>query len=71
MGRQEDAKAVLPEYLTMIESDLMKVTHYLKDGVKVAIVAKDKELSEKLAEIYIRADELTKDCTNLMQELRQ
>jgi len=61
MSKKDDAVAVIPKYLDLIESDLMKVSHYLKDGVKVAIVAEDKELSEKLAALYVGADALTKD----------
>jgi hypothetical protein len=69
MSKKESAVEVLPKYLTMIESDLMKVSHYLKDGVKVAIVAEDKELSEKLAEFYVQADELTKDFMKLTRRI--
>lgn len=60
MSKKDDAIAVIPKYLDLIESDLIKVSHYLKNGVKVAIVAEDKELSERLAEFYIEAHELAK-----------
>lgn len=69
MSRKDDAIAIIPKYLTMIESDLMKVSHYLKDGIKVAIVAEDKDLSEKLAAHYIVADELTKDFQKLTRRI--
>ena len=52
-----------------LPSDLMKVTHYLRDGVKVAIVAEDKELSEKLAGYFVQADELTKDFQTLTRKI--
>ena len=69
MSKKEDAVSILPKYLQIIESDLMKLSHYLKDGVKVAIVAEDKALSEKLASFYIRADELTKDFQKLTRKI--
>lgn len=69
MSKKEDAIAIIPKYLTMIESDLMKVSHYLKDGVKVAIVAEDKQLSEKLAAFYVEADELTKSFQTLTRKI--
>lgn len=69
MSKKDDAIGVLPKYLTIIESDLMKVAHYLKDGVKVAIVAEDKELSEKLAAFYVQADELSKDFQTLTRKI--
>ena len=69
MSKKDEAKKVLPKYLQVIESDLMKVSHYLKDGVKVAIVAEDKELSEKLAALYVEADELTKGFQTLTRKI--
>jgi hypothetical protein len=69
MSKKDDAVAIMPKYLSMIESDLMKVSHYLKDAVKVAIVAEDKDLSEKLAEHYVAADELTKDFQKLTRRI--
>lgn len=69
MSKKDDAIAVLPKYMTIIESDLMKVAHYLKDGVKVAIVAEDKELSEKLAELFVVADELSTNFQSLTRKL--
>lgn len=69
MSKQEDAIRILPKYLTVIESDLMKISHYLKDGVKIAIVAEDEELSVKLAEFYVQADEMAKDFMKLTRRI--
>ena len=65
MSKKDDAIAIMPKYLAMIDSDLMKVAHYLKDSVKVAIVAEDKSLSEKLAELFVEAEDLSKRFTEL------
>lgn len=65
MSRKDDAIAIMPKYLATIDSDLMKVAHYLKDSVKVAIVAEDKSLSEKLAELFVEAEDLSKRFTEL------
>lgn len=69
MSKLDDAKEILPQYMTVIESDLMKTSHYLKQGVKVAIVAEDKELSEKLAEFYVAVDELSKKFQKLTRKI--
>ncbi len=61
MSRKSDAIDVIPKYLVMIDSDLMKVAHYLKEGVKVAIVAENRELSVKLAALHVQADELSRE----------
>lgn len=65
MSKKDDAIAIMPKYLAMIDSDLMKVAHYLKDSVKVAIVAEDRALSEKLAEFFVEAEDLSKRFTEL------
>jgi len=70
-NRKFDAIDIMPKYLTMINSELVKVTTYLRDGVKVAIVMEDKELSEKLATFYIQADELSKDFQKLSGMIAQ
>lgn len=69
MSKKDDAVAVMPKFLTIIESDLMKAAHYLKDAVKVAIVADDKEMSEKLAEFYVAADELSTNFQKLTRKI--
>lgn len=58
MAQQPDPKKVLVDMQAMIESDLMKARHYLKQGVKVAIVADDKAKSEELAAYYVELDDL-------------
>lgn len=70
MSKKDDAIAIMPKYLSMIESDLMKVTHYLKDAVKVAIVAEDKELSEKLAARYVELENITANFILLIKEVK-
>lgn len=67
MSRKDDALAIMPKYLAMIDGDLMKVAHYLKDGVKAAIVAEDRALSEKLAEFFIEAEDISKRFTELTE----
>jgi len=69
MERKQKAVDILPKFLDMIESDLLKATHYLKEAIKVAIVAEDTELSEKLAEHYVAADELTKEYQKLTRKI--
>lgn len=69
MSKKDDAIAVMPKYLTIIESDLMKVAHYLKDAVKVAIVAEDTHMAEKLAEFYVSADELSTNFQSLTRKI--
>lgn len=69
MSKKDDAVEVLPKFLGVIESDLMKATHYLKDAVKVAIVADDTDLAEKLAAHFVAADELTKDFQKLTRKI--
>lgn len=69
MSKKDDAIAVMPKFLTIIESDLMKATHYLKDAVKVAIVAEDKEMSEKLAEFFVATEELSNNFQSLTRKI--
>lgn len=59
MSKKDDAIAIMPKYLTMIESDLVKVTHYLKDAIKVAVVLEDDSLAGALAGCYVSAENLT------------
>lgn len=58
MAQKPDPKKLLIDMQHMIESDLMKARHYLKQGVKVAIVADDKAKSEELAAFYVELDDL-------------
>lgn len=58
MAQKPDPKKLLIDMQHMIESDLMKARHYLKQGVKVAIVANDKPKSEELAAFYVELDDL-------------
>lgn len=53
-----DPQKLLIDMQAMIESDLMKVRHYLKQGVKVAIVADDKAKSEELVAYYVELDDI-------------
>lgn len=54
-----DPKKLLIDMQSMIESDLMKARHYLKQGVKIAIIAEDKAKSEELAAFYVEMDDIT------------
>lgn len=58
VAQKPDPKKLLVDMQHMIESDLMKARHYLKQGVKVAIVADDKAKSEELAAFYVELDDL-------------
>lgn len=59
MAQKPDPKKLLVDMQHMIETDLMKARHYLKQGVKVAIVADDKAKSEELAAFYVELDDIT------------
>jgi len=69
MSKKDEALTVLPKFLPIIESDLMKVAHYLKQAVSVAIVAEDREKAEKLAEFCVIADELSTNFQNLTRKI--
>ena len=58
MAQKPDPKKLLVDMQHMIESDLMKARHYLRQGVKVAIVAEDKAKSEELAAFFVELDDL-------------
>ena len=58
MAQKPDPKKLLADKQHMIESDLMKARHYLRQGVKVAIVAEDKAKSEELAAFFVELDDL-------------
>jgi nitrous oxide reductase len=58
MAQKPDPKKLLIDMQQMIESDLMKARHYLKQGVKVAIVAEDQQKSNELATFYVELDDL-------------
>jgi len=58
MAQKPDPKKLLIDMQHMIESDLMKARHYLKQGVKVAIVAEDQQKSNELATFYVELDDL-------------
>lgn len=58
MAQKPDPKKLLIDMQHMIESDLMKARHYLKQGVKIAIVVDDKSKSEELAAFYVELDHL-------------
>lgn len=57
--KKDKAVKVLPKFLEIIKSDLMKATHYMKQSISVAIVAENTELSEKLAAQYVELENVT------------
>ena len=54
----EKAQKVLPELQKMVESDLMKANHYMKQGVKVAIVAENTQQAESMAAFHVELTDL-------------
>lgn len=64
-----DPKKLLIDMQAMIESDLMKARYYLKQGVKVAIVAEDKAKSEELAAYYVELDDLVERFSKSFRKL--
>lgn len=69
MAQKPDPKKLLVDMQHMIESDLMKARHYLKQGVKVAIVAEDKAKSEELAAYYVELDDLVERFSKSFRKL--
>ena len=69
MSTKPDPKKLLVDMQMMIESDLMKARHYLKQGVKVAIVAEDKAKSEELAAYYVELDDITERFSKSFRKL--
>jgi len=53
-----DPKKLLVDMQAMIESDLMKARHYLRQSVKIAIVAEDKPKADELAAYFVELDDL-------------
>ena len=56
--KAEMGQQLLPKIYTMVESDLMKATHYMKKGVEVAIVAQDDSTAEDLAGFHVELNDL-------------
>jgi hypothetical protein len=69
MSKKDQAIKVLPEFLKVIESDLMKVEHYFKQAIKVALVAEDKTKAEELAEFYVDVEALSKQFQSSIRKL--
>lgn len=59
MEDEVDPKKTLTDLQVMIGSDLQKARHYLKQGIKVAIVAGEIEKSEELAKFWVELNSLT------------
>lgn len=58
MADIEQAKNVLPGLHRMLESDLMKTTHYMKKGVAIYVVAEDTEAAEDMAAFHVELNDL-------------
>lgn len=56
---KQDPKKVLLELQQMVGSDIMKAAHYMKQGVKVALVAGNKEKAEELAAFHVELNDLS------------
>jgi len=69
MAQKPDPKKLLVDMQHMIESDLMKARHYLKQGVKVAIVADDLPKSNELATFYVELDDLVERFSKSFRKL--
>ncbi|HVA10623.1 MAG TPA: hypothetical protein VNG32_00455 [Candidatus Dormibacteraeota bacterium] len=50
------ARKVLPELIQMIDSDLMKASHYLKKAATVALVADDTKLATRIATYHVELE---------------
>lgn len=67
-NKKEKAVQVIPEFLEIIKSDLMKATHYMKQSIAVAIAAENKELSGKLAAQYVELETVTANFILLVEK---
>jgi len=57
-AEKPDAKQLLKDMQIMIETDLMKACHYLKQSVNVALIAGDAAKAAEMATLYVELDDL-------------
>lgn len=55
--RAEEARKVLPELLRVIDTDLVKSLHYLRQSVAVAIVAQEDIKAKNLGKLFQELNE--------------
>lgn len=58
MSDDKDPKKTLSDLQAMVGSDLMKARHYMKQGIKIAIIAGDTPKSEELAKFWVELNDL-------------
>ena len=69
MAQKPDPKKLLVDMQHMIESDLMKARHYLKQSVKIAVVAEDQQKADELAGFYVELNYLTERFSESFRKL--
>lgn len=66
---EPEPKKVLSDLQVMVGSDLMKARHYMKKGIKVALIADEDEIADRLAGFYVELNDLVERYENSYRKL--